>query len=52
MVESQKVDVPPAPEAKPEVAPAAEEEKKGPVQVKPICLIMGYMLDIIEKKDL
>jgi hypothetical protein len=31
---------------------AKQEEKKGPVQVKPICLIMGYMLDIIDKKDL
>jgi hypothetical protein len=31
---------------------AKQEEKKGPVQVKPICLIMGYMYDIIDKKDL
>jgi hypothetical protein len=31
---------------------AKQEEKKGPVQVKPICLIMGYMYNIIEKKDL
>jgi hypothetical protein len=27
---------------------AKQEEKKGPVQVKPICLIMGYMLNIID----
>jgi hypothetical protein len=36
-----------------EAIPSAKhEEKKGPVQVKPICLIMGYMYNIIEKNDL
>ena len=36
-----------------EAIPSAKhEDKKGAVQVKPICLIMGYMLDIIDKKDL
>jgi hypothetical protein len=36
-----------------EAIPSAKQDaKKGPVQVKPICLVMGYMYDIIEKKDL
>jgi len=36
-----------------EAIPSAKQDaKKGPVQVKPICLIMGYMYGIIEKKDL
>ena len=36
-----------------EAIPTAKQDaKKGPVQVKPICLIMGYMYNIIEKKDL
>ena len=27
-------------------------DKRGPPQVKPICLLMGYMFDIIQDEDL
>ena len=39
-------------EVKEAIPTAKQDAKKGPVQVKPICLIMGYMYNIIEKKDL
>jgi len=39
-------------EVKEAIPTAKQDAKKGAVQVKPICLIMGYMYNIIEKKDL
>jgi hypothetical protein len=39
-------------EVKEAIPTAKQDAKKGPVQVKPICLIMGYMYNIIEKRDL
>lgn len=39
-------------EVKEAIPTAKQDAKKGAVQVKPICLIMGYMYNIIEKRDL
>ena len=39
-------------EVKEAIPTAKQDAKKGPVQFKPICLIMGYMYNIIEKRDL